>query len=102
MLPFARLTVIGLGLIGSSVARAVKAHMPSVRITGHDADPLVVDAGDVLAPQIRHVPGAPHPDQDGEPDRADERGGDRNPLGRRHLAVESDVFVPRAPGTAIQ
>ena len=41
MLPFARLTVIGLGLIGSSVARAVKANMPSVRITGHDADPLV-------------------------------------------------------------
>ena len=41
MLPFARLTVIGLGLIGSSVARAVKAQMPSVRITGHDADPLV-------------------------------------------------------------
>jgi cyclohexadieny/prephenate dehydrogenase len=41
MLPFARLTVIGLGLIGSSVARAVKANMPSVRITGHDADPFV-------------------------------------------------------------
>ena len=41
MLPFARLTIIGLGLIGSSVARAVKAQMPSVRITGHDADPAV-------------------------------------------------------------
>jgi cyclohexadieny/prephenate dehydrogenase len=38
MLPFARLTVIGLGLIGSSVARAVRAQMPSVRITGHDND----------------------------------------------------------------
>ncbi len=38
MLPFARLTIIGLGLIGSSVARAVKANMPAVRITGHDAD----------------------------------------------------------------
>jgi cyclohexadieny/prephenate dehydrogenase len=38
MLPFARLTVIGLGLIGSSVARAVRAQMPSVRITGHDSD----------------------------------------------------------------
>lgn len=38
MLPFARLTIIGLGLIGSSVARAVKAQMPSVRITGFDAD----------------------------------------------------------------
>ncbi len=41
MLPFARLTIIGLGLIGSSVARAVRAQMPSVRIIGHDADPVV-------------------------------------------------------------
>ncbi|NWN27558.1 prephenate/arogenate dehydrogenase family protein, partial [Escherichia marmotae] len=39
MLPFARVTIIGLGLIGSSIARAVKQHMPSVRVTGHDADP---------------------------------------------------------------
>nr|WP_315457641.1 prephenate/arogenate dehydrogenase family protein [uncultured Sphingorhabdus sp.] len=38
MLPFARLTIIGLGLIGSSVARAVKAQMPSVRITGFDSN----------------------------------------------------------------
>jgi cyclohexadieny/prephenate dehydrogenase len=38
MLPFARLTIIGLGLIGSSVARSVRAQMPGVRITGHDAD----------------------------------------------------------------
>ena len=41
MLPFARVTVIGLGLIGSSVARAVRASMPTVRITGYDADPAV-------------------------------------------------------------
>ena len=41
MLPFARVTVIGLGLIGSSVARAVRAAMPTVRLTGHDADPAV-------------------------------------------------------------
>lgn len=41
MLPFARVTIIGLGLIGSSVARAVKAVMPDVRVTGHDADPQV-------------------------------------------------------------
>ena len=41
MLPFTRLTIIGLGLIGSSVARAVRAQMPAVRITGHDADPTV-------------------------------------------------------------
>ena len=41
MLPFARLTIIGLGLIGSSVARAVRAQMHAMRITGHDADPIV-------------------------------------------------------------
>ncbi len=38
MMPFARVTIIGLGLIGSSVARAIKAEMPGVRVTGHDTD----------------------------------------------------------------
>jgi cyclohexadieny/prephenate dehydrogenase len=38
MLPFARVTVIGLGLIGSSVVRAVRDAMPTVRLTGYDAD----------------------------------------------------------------
>ena len=41
MLPFARVTIIGLGLIGSSVERGVRAAMPTVRITGYDADPDV-------------------------------------------------------------
>jgi cyclohexadieny/prephenate dehydrogenase len=41
MLPFARVAIIGLGLIGSSIARAVRAEMPGVRLTGHDADPDV-------------------------------------------------------------
>jgi cyclohexadieny/prephenate dehydrogenase len=41
MLPFPRIAIIGLGLIGSSVARAVKAAMPGVQITGYDADPEV-------------------------------------------------------------
>jgi cyclohexadieny/prephenate dehydrogenase len=41
MLPFSRVTVIGLGLIGSSICRAVRATMPTARITGHDADPDV-------------------------------------------------------------
>ncbi|WP_267394889.1 MULTISPECIES: prephenate/arogenate dehydrogenase family protein [unclassified Sphingomonas] len=41
MLPFARVTIIGLGLIGSSVARAVRSAMPTVRLTGYDADPAV-------------------------------------------------------------
>jgi cyclohexadieny/prephenate dehydrogenase len=39
MLPFARVSIIGLGLIGSSVARAVRASMPSVALSGYDADP---------------------------------------------------------------
>jgi cyclohexadieny/prephenate dehydrogenase len=41
MLPFSRITVIGLGLIGSSICRAVRAYMPTARVTGHDADPEV-------------------------------------------------------------
>ncbi|PZU48576.1 MAG: prephenate/arogenate dehydrogenase family protein [Sphingomonas sp.] len=41
MLPFARVSIIGLGLIGSSLARAIRANMPTVHITGTDADPAV-------------------------------------------------------------
>jgi len=41
MLPFSRVAIIGLGLIGSSLTRAVREHMPTVRLTGHDADPAV-------------------------------------------------------------
>jgi cyclohexadieny/prephenate dehydrogenase len=41
MLPFARVAIIGLGLIGSSIARAVRQEMPAVRLSGHDADPAV-------------------------------------------------------------
>ena len=48
MLPFARVSIIGLGLIGSSIARAVQAHMPTVRLTGHDADPSVRERADAL------------------------------------------------------
>lgn len=43
MLPFSRVAIIGLGLIGSSVARAVRASMPTVRLTGSDADETVRD-----------------------------------------------------------
>lgn len=39
MLPFARVAVIGLGLIGSSVVRAVRARMPGVVLSGYDQDP---------------------------------------------------------------
>jgi cyclohexadieny/prephenate dehydrogenase len=38
MLPFARVSIIGLGLIGSSIARAVREAMPSVTLSGFDAD----------------------------------------------------------------
>jgi cyclohexadieny/prephenate dehydrogenase len=38
MLPFARVSIIGMGLIGSSLARAIRATMPTVALTGTDAD----------------------------------------------------------------
>ena len=41
MLPFSRVAVIGLGLIGSSVTRAIREAMPTVRLSGHDADAQV-------------------------------------------------------------
>jgi cyclohexadieny/prephenate dehydrogenase len=41
MLPFTRVTVIGLGLIGSSICRAVREEMPTVRLTGYDSDAQV-------------------------------------------------------------
>lgn len=49
MLPFARVAIIGLGLIGSSIARAVRADMPTVRLTGHDASPQVRESARALA-----------------------------------------------------
>ena len=48
MLPFSRVTIIGLGLIGSSIARAVRLAMPTVRLTGYDADPHVRETVDRL------------------------------------------------------
>lgn len=41
MLPFSRVSIIGFGLIGSSIAHAVREHMPTVSLTGYDADPGV-------------------------------------------------------------
>lgn len=43
MLPFSRVAIIGLGLIGSSVARAIRAAMPTVHLTGHDGSAEVRD-----------------------------------------------------------
>ena len=48
MLPFARISIIGIGLIGSSIARAVRVEMPTVRLTGYDADADVRATADRL------------------------------------------------------
>lgn len=60
MLPFARVTIIGLGLIGSSVARAVRATMPTVRLTGHDASAQVRETARRLdlVDDVADTPGA--------------------------------------------
>ncbi|SFS04912.1 prephenate/arogenate dehydrogenase family protein [Sphingomonas jatrophae] len=60
MLPFARVTVVGLGLIGSSIARAVRATMPTVRVTGYDADPATRLEADALGflDDVADTPGA--------------------------------------------
>ncbi len=43
MLPFARVAIIGMGLIGSSLARAIRQAMPTVRLTVTDASDHVRD-----------------------------------------------------------
>ncbi|MEO0030654.1 MAG: hypothetical protein RIS94_412 [Pseudomonadota bacterium] len=39
--PFSHVAVIGLGLLGGSVARAVQEYVPGAQVTGFDADPAV-------------------------------------------------------------
>ena len=39
--PFANVALIGLGLIGSSIARAAQANLPRARLVAYDADPDV-------------------------------------------------------------
>jgi cyclohexadieny/prephenate dehydrogenase len=46
--PFARVSLIGLGLIGSSIARAVRESVPATHITGFDADGGVRDRARAL------------------------------------------------------
>ena len=60
MLPFSRVTIIGLGLIGSSIARGVRAAMPTVRVTGHDASPEVRETARRidLVDDVADTPGA--------------------------------------------
>ncbi len=66
MLPFSRVAIIGLGLIGSSVARAVRAKMPTVALVAHDADPAVrqrvIDLG--IVDDVTDTPGAAVVDAD--------------------------------------
>lgn len=66
MLPFSRIAIIGLGLIGSSVARAVRAKMPTVHLTGSDADEGVrVRAQELgLVDHLADTPGAAVVDAD--------------------------------------
>lgn len=60
MLPFARVAVIGLGLIGSSLARAIRAEMPTARVTGHDASAAVRETARRidLCDDVTDTPGA--------------------------------------------
>ncbi|MEY2926660.1 MAG: hypothetical protein RL367_1137 [Pseudomonadota bacterium] len=60
MLPFARISIIGLGLIGSSVARAVRETMPGVTLTGHDANPEIRETARALGlvDDVTDTPGA--------------------------------------------
>ncbi|WP_179498866.1 prephenate/arogenate dehydrogenase family protein [Sphingopyxis sp. JAI108] len=43
MMGIERVAIIGLGLIGSSIARAIKERLPQVAVTGHDAKAEVRD-----------------------------------------------------------
>jgi len=66
MLPFSRVAIIGFGLIGSSIARAVRAYMPTVALTGHDADAVVRERAMVLDlfDDVTDTPGAAVTDAD--------------------------------------
>ncbi|MCW2392444.1 cyclohexadieny/prephenate dehydrogenase [Sphingobium sp. B1D7B] len=60
MLPFSRVSIIGLGLIGSSLARALRAYAPTVRVVGHDANPEVRETARRidLCDDVTDTPGA--------------------------------------------
>ena len=66
MLPFSRVAIIGMGLIGSSLARAIRARMPTVHLTGTDVDEAVrVRAHELnLVDDIADSPGAAVVDAD--------------------------------------
>jgi cyclohexadieny/prephenate dehydrogenase len=60
MLPFARVSIIGLGLLGSSVARAVRANMPTVALSGYDASTQCRETAKALklVDDVADTPGA--------------------------------------------
>ena len=54
---FAHVALIGLGLLGSSLAQAIRAHLPETRVTGYDASPEVrARAAELSLADIRHDP----------------------------------------------
>lgn len=52
--PFAKIAIVGLGLLGGSVARAVAACLPGAQTTGYDADPAVRERAREIA-LVGHV-----------------------------------------------
>ena len=56
--PFRTVAIIGLGLIGSSIARAVRETSPGIRLTGYDASPDVRARARALG-LVAHVADAP-------------------------------------------
>ena len=62
---FRTVAIIGLGLIGSSIARATREHLPAVRLTGYDADEKVRRRAHELGlAEIADRPGAAVTDAD--------------------------------------
>ena len=56
--PFQRIAIIGLGLIGASIARAIRAHDLADEITGHDRTPDVRARAEAIGLADRIVAGA--------------------------------------------
>ena len=100
MLPFSRIAIIGLGLIGSSIARAMKAHMPTVRVTGHDANEQVRETARriALCDDITDTAGAAVTDADEGEDVAFELGIDF-PVG--HAAAVAKIVAIAVVAAAV-
>jgi cyclohexadieny/prephenate dehydrogenase len=55
--PFTHVALVGLGLLGSSLAQAIRAHLSGVRVTGYDAAPEVrARAAELDLAEVRHDP----------------------------------------------